>query len=350
MSLTTWTANPTLDLTTGVGQRSMTATFRLVNGVTGQKLGTLTPLRNAKLTHDTANVIKRTLNLDLGVSDTTAINEITDRIDVSVTLGGQEWPLGRYVFTARTDAESTGGDRATCTLQDQMFIIDQETSEGVSGRGKPVGEVIEKVLAGFDLDTVVEASDFTSAQTWPAGTRRGQILTDLATAGGYFSPWFDNDNRLRFMPAFNPADVVPGFDLDAGDAVMREGITSTNDFLSAPNRFMVVSNAASDFSQPVFGTADVPVTAPHSIANRGFVIQQTVDAQVSTPLQAVRMAQTLAYTQQVLQYTNLVTALDPRHDSYDVVWWQEQRWLETAWSMDLTAGGSMTHTFTRAYT
>lgn len=349
MSFTTWGTDPNLDLTTGIGQRSLTVTFNLVNGLTDMNLGPLTPIRNATLNHDTANVVKRTLNLSLGVEDTARINAVTDRVDVAVEVNGVSYPLGRYVFTARTDAESTGGDMARLALQDQMFIIDQETSVGISGRGKPVGEVITAVLADFDLDVVIETSDFTSAQTWPAGTRRGRILADLAETGGYFSPWFDNDNKLRFVRAFNPATRIPDFDLDIGNTVFRDGITFTNDFLSAPNRFMVVSNASRNTDQPVFGSADVPVTAPHSVANRGFVIQQTIDAQVSTPLQATAMAQSLAYSQQILQYTNLTTALDPRHDSYDVIFWQGELWLETAWSMDLTSGGGMTHTFTRAY-
>lgn len=349
MTFTTLPINPTLDLTTGVGQRQMTATFRLVNGVSGMNLGTLTPVRNATLTHDTANVTKRTLAMDLGVADTRAINPITDRVDVAVTIGGVSYPLGRYMFTADTRGESLAGDMARCQLQDIMFSIDQETSTGISGRGKPVGQVITNVLAGFDLDVVVENSDFTSAQTWPAGTRRGQILTDLALTGGYFSPWFDNSNRLRFVTAFNPGRQVPQFDLDEGNQVIREGVTFTSDLLSAPNRFMVVSNASTTSDQPIYGSADVPITAPHSVPNRGFVIQQTVDAQVTTISQAVKMAQSLAYSQQILQYTNLSTAPDPRHDSYDVVRWDGELWLETAWSLSLTAGGTMTHTFTRAF-
>jgi hypothetical protein len=350
MTYTTLPIDPILDLTTGVGQRQFTATFKLVNGVSGMNLGTLTPLRNATLTHDTANVTKRTLSLNLGVADSRAINPITDRIDVTVTINRVNYPLGRYMFTASTEEESLAGDMARCQLQDIMFSIDQETDVGISGRGKPVGSVISTVLASFDLDVVIENSDFTSAQTWPAGTRRGQILNDLALTGGYFSPWFDNLNRLRFVSAFNPADQVPQFDLDEGNQVIRDGVTRTSDLLSAPNRFMVVSNSSSSSDQPVYGLADVPITAPHSVQNRGFVIQQTVDAQVSTIPQATKMAQSLAYSQQILQYTNLSTIPDPRHDSYDVVQWQRELWLETAWSMSLSAGGTMTHTFTRAYT
>lgn len=349
MTFTTLEITPALDLTTGVGQRSMTATFKLVNGATGMNLGTLTPLRSATLTHDTANITKRTLSLDLGVTDTRAINPITDRIDVTVVIGGVTYPLGRYMFTAATEQQSLAGDMVKCQLQDIMFSIDQETDTGISGRGKSVATVITNVLAAFDLDVVIENTDFTSAQAWPAGTRRGQILNDLAITGGYFSPWFDNTNRLRFLSSFNPADQVPQFDFDEGNQVFREAVSFTSDYLSAPNRFMVVSNASSSSDQPIYGSADVPITAPHSVPNRGFVIQQTVDAQVSTTLQATKMAQSLAYSQQILQYTNLSTAPDPRHDSYDVVLWQGELWLETAWSMSLTAGGSMTHTFTRAY-
>jgi hypothetical protein len=59
------------------------------------------------------------------VEDSSAINPITDRIDVSMIVEGlDEFPLGRYMFTDSLQQVSTGatGQRA---VVDEMFIINQ---------------------------------------------------------------------------------------------------------------------------------------------------------------------------------------------------------------------------------
>ena len=51
----------------------------------------------------------------------------------------------------------------------------------------------------------------------------------------------------------------------------------------------------------------------------------------------------------MFETVSVTTALDPRHDSYDVIRWQGENWLETAWSMDLAEGGNMTHQLRKSY-
>lgn len=350
MTLTIQAVNPALDLVTGIGQRSATFTFSLVNAVSGLNMGTLTPLRGATLTHSTDSVIKRRLNMSLGVVDTAAINPLTDRVDVAMLLGDVAYPLGRYMFTSDTRQRYTSGSLGSQALSDEMFLIDQEIEAGINGRTLAVTTVISNILAPFDVDVDIEGSDYTSAQSWGPGARRGQILDALALTGDFFSPWFGNDGRLHFIRAFDPALRVPDFDFDTGNRVLRESIVETSDLLTAPNRIVVISNSSSTPEQVVSGTSDIPVTAPHSVPNRGFVIPKIVDYQVSTPSQATAIARTLALSESVLEYVNLATPPDPRHDSYDVIQWQGKLWLETGWSMKLVEGGRMSHVLRRAYT
>lgn len=349
MTLTTQPLNAALDLTDGYGQRSASFRFELVNGATGGPLGEVTPLRTGTLSHDVNRTTKRSLSLSLGVADTAAINPITDRLDVSMMVGDDLYPLGRYVFTDVTAQRYTSGRLGSVALTDEMYVVDQEVETGVDARGRSVISVFEEILAPFPFEYEIEASDFTSAESWTAGQRRGSILTALSTTGGYFTPWFSSDGKIKFIRSFDPATQVPAFDLDSGHQVQRAGIVETNDLLSAPNRFVVVSNATEDGQVPVFGSADIPFTAPHSIANRGFVIPQVVDLQVTSPAQATAVARLLAIRNSPLEYVNLTTAVDPRHDSYDVIFWDNQLWLEVAWSMGLGDGSTMTHTLQKAY-
>jgi hypothetical protein len=111
-----------------------------------------------------------------------------------------------------------------------------------------------------------------------------------------------------------------------------------------------VSNASSNPETVTVGTADVPANAPHSIPNRGFVIPLVQDLQLSDSTQATAVAQGLAQRFTVFERVGLTTPPDPRHDSYNVIRWQGENWLELAWTMPLVEGGGMSHLFRKAYT
>lgn len=348
-TLTTLPPHPILDLDAGIGQRSCTFRFNLVNGVTGQNLGQISPVRAASLTHDTTRTIKRQLTFPVGVEDMAAINTVTDRVLVTMILSNsEEWPLGRYMFVDASRLIFTSGRLGAMALSDEMFLVDQEIEAGINGVNSSVQVVLAMALTGLPVTVEVEASPFTSAEAWGVGTNRGSILEALSISGDWFSPWFGNDTKLHFVRTFNPATRIPDFNFDSGFRVMRDQIIETDDLLTAPNRFVVIGNVGQG-DQPIVGVADVPVNAPHSIQNRGFVIASTSTLQLTSTAQAGSVAQGLANRQTVFERVNLTTPPDPRHDSYNVIKWQGELWLELAWSMALTEGGDMNHMLRKSY-
>lgn len=349
--LTTLPHDPLLDLDPWVGQRQCTFRFNLSNRLTGENLGEIHPIRGASLTHDTTRTIKRQLSLGLGKADTAAINAITDMVDVFMVFpNGQEYPLGQYMFTDESRQVFTSGKLGQVALNDLMFLVDQPIILGIDGVGAGVSDVVQDVLDGLPITYTLEASPFISANSWGIGATRGQILEALSIAGDWFSPWFGNDGQLHFIRTFFPSRQIPAFDFDAGNKVIREPILETDDLLTAPNTFIVISNASENPSAETVGIATVPVTAPHSVPNRGFVIAQVENLQLSDLAQAQAVAQGLAIRQNVFERVSLTTAPDPRHDSYDVVKWQGELWLELAWSMALVEGGTMNHLLRKSYT
>jgi hypothetical protein len=345
--------NPLLSMLPYVGQRSATFRFLLVDGPTGQNLGELHPLRGspATLTHDTTRTIKRDLSLSLGVEDSARINVIRDRVAVSMILGGVSYPLGRFLFADDTGNKKSSGTLRTEKLIDEMFVIDQKMERGFAALGT-VDNAITTLLAeipGLVID--MEASGLSATGSWPAGTSRAKVLGDLCTQGGFFSPWFNNNNVLRIVRSFDPADRLPTFDFDAGNSVIRDTIAESNDLLDAPNKFVVVSNASTGVNATVaaVGTYLVPNSAPHSIANRGFTIPDVRDIQLTSANQAQIVAETIGITNTVFERTQLATAPDPRHDSYDVIQWDGEKWLELQWSMTLLEGAPMQHVMRKTY-
>lgn len=342
--------DPLLDLAPWVGQRQCTFRFDLTDGVTGENLGQVHPLRGATLTHDTTRTIKRQLSLQFDRVDTEAVNTLRDRVSVFMVFpNGQEYPLGKYMFTDSTRQVFTTGKLGQMALNDEMFLVDQQIDAGFNAFGNGVTTAITDILDPLPVTLTIEASPFLSSQAWGIGTGRGSMLESLAVTGDYFSPWFGNDTRLHFIRSFDPAVKIPELDWDAGNQVLRAGITETDDLLTAPNKFIVISNTSTDFTSPVVGIASVPPTAPHSFTNRGFEILQQEDLQLTDLDQAQAVANNLANRQTIFERVSLTTAPDPRHDSYNVIRWQGDLWLELAWSMALTEGGGMNHLLRKAY-
>lgn len=368
--LTNFPYDPLLDLAPWVGQRQCTYRFNLINGTSGENKGEIHPIRGgASLSHDTGRTIKRQLSLGLGVVDTALVDPVQDRVIVTMVFpNGQEYPLGRYMFTAESDQIFTSGELSNVVLNDEMYLVDQAITQGFDGSttslssANPAATSPASSPAGFSITSTVialfsdlpvkikiAASPFTSTQSWGIGTRRGSIVESLALTGDFFSPWFGSDTYMHWIRAFNPATQIPDFDWDAGNQVMRPSIVRTSNILNAANRFVVISNNPSDKKEPTFAVVNVPINAPHSFEKRGFVIADVRDVSAVTTAQCAAIAQNLSQRQMIFETTNLTTPPDPRHDSYNVIKWQGDLWLELAWTMALTEGQPMTHVLRRSY-
>lgn len=356
--LTNFPPDPVLDLEPWVGQRQASYRFDLSNGVTGEKLGTITPLRDATLSHDTSRTIKRQLSLSLGVVDTAEVNTLTDRVTVFMTFpSGAEYPLGRFMFSdasrqvssAGIPAPHTAGGLGNMTLNDEMFMVDQEIEKGINGAGKNVANLIKQLLESFSLTLEIQPTPFLSGSAWSAGTTRGSILETLSITGDYFSPWFGNDGAFHCIRIFDPFGLIPDFDFDTNNKVIRDPIVETDDLLTAPNVYIVISNGGSDPSTEVVGRSEIPPSAPHSKAQRGFSLPQVLDFQLQDNEQADAVARAVMTRSTVFERVTLTTPPDPRHDSYNIIRWRNDNWLELAWSLTLTPGGAMSHVLRKTY-
>lgn len=348
--------NAKLDLPDYVGQRSATFRFDIVDAVTGYRRA-LHPISDSAPTirHNTSDTIKRRLSgLLLGVADTAVFNSISSRLEPFMLVGGEEFALGRYVPSDWPRFLSTGGTMSSASFFDEGFIVDQQITTAFGPLGVSVEIVsfmLDRFLARYPVQFTIEPTDFSSRGSWGAGTRGGFIIEQLALDGDYFSPWFDNSSIMRFIRSFDPATVIPTFDFDVGNRVFRENITESDNLIDAPNRFIVIGNGAASIEiGEIVGAADVPNSAPHSIANRGFVIPDVSTRQIESGPQATAIAQNLVQRQTLVEQVDLYTAPDPRHDSYDVIRWQGVNWLEIGWSLTCREGAPMQHTLRKTYT
>lgn len=348
--LTTEPWAPPLAIDNTVGQLTSTVTFQVVD-VYGQNMGTVTPVRpGAAIQHDTSRTIKRQLQVALGVADMEAINPINERILPTMTIGGESWPLGRYVFTDDQAYRTTRGRLGNITLFDEMWIVDQKLTSAFSSSAAVPAAVVE-VCRGLPIPGIqVDASPFEAAGAWAPGAYRGaEVLSALATQGDYETPWMANSGYMRMIRTVRERTAIPAFDFDTARRVIRSRIVESTNLLTAPNRWTVIANSGNADTEPITATFDVPASAPHSLANRGFVIAEVLSLQLNNAAQARDIASGLAARAALVARVEVETAPDPRHDSYDVIRWQGENWVETAWTLPLDAGATMTHTLRRSF-
>ncbi len=374
-----------------LGTRRATYRFDLV-GIDGiYDSEPLHPIKESPpvLSHDTTRSIKRTLSMTLGVVDTARFDPVYHRVEPWMILGDVEYPLGRYMCADRTIAESTGGDQAPLVMTDELAQVGQQLESGFSalragnsstirGNGQNIREITLKFLAGYSLfnpfvgrgapatgtasarlqqagflrvEADIEATPYATVNGWTAGTTGTQVLEDLAVSGDYWSPWIDNHKNFRMIRTFDPLDRVPLTDWDLNNQAIRGTPVRSDDLLTAPNRFIVIGNLGYGESadHPVVGRYDVPAAAPWSFARRGFVTSQVTDIQIQDSAQAQATAQAIGRRQTVYERVQVSTPPDPRHDSYDVLIWRGERWLELAWTMTLLEGQAMQHTLRKVY-
>lgn len=361
-------STPDLDISAHIGHRRATFRFDLRDGVTNEPKGEVTPVRDSPptLSHDASQTVSRRVTpFLLSPADTARVNHLRDRVEVAMVVADRSYPLGRYAFADFTQVITAGGTWSSSTLLDEMSTIDQQLETAftastpvttASAAHETIDATIRRLLSAYTVVVVAAATPFFSSGSWPAGTQRGTVIKDLALFGDYLSPWFGNDGKMHLVRSFDPATAVLDLDWDERDVVIRGSIVLSDDLATTPNRIIIVSNdtgagesTGEDDAAPIFGTYDIPVASPHSVVNRGFVVPDVRELQVTSSAQATALAANIGRRSRALQRAELTTPPDPRHDSYNVIRWQGSNWMELSWSLPLVEGGEMQHVLQRSY-
>lgn len=304
----------------------------------------------------TANTSRRLRGLRLLPDEATDVNTIRDRLRVYMVLqNGAEYRLGTFLWADANRPRRSWGDQHDAELVDFTYILDQQVTQAYGfGAGSNIGYILIFLFmrAGFELDQFADlgrASDITltDPMSWQPGVRWLQMFTDLGDIVGFAPPWFDRDGRMHHNhppdPEINMA-TVPAY--EDGTRVLADSIVYSDDLIAAPNDFAVFDSGTDRLT---IGRYQVPASAPHSFANRGFRIGLTESVQgLVSQAQGDQSAEALSRSRgRAFEWLSFSSFADPRHDTWDVVPAFAARWLETNWKLELRSGGLMTHTMKR---
>ena len=280
------------------------------------------------------------------------LDTLTMRIAPYWLLGtGEEYELGKFLFGDDSATVWSWGSPRELMGVDQMVLLDHDLDAAV---GYPAGTIIsDALIEQADLENIgaprrnIEVTR--QALSEPIGfapgrdTRR-RVVESLCALAGYLPPYFSNAGLLTCISAPDLAAASPAFKYGYGvGAVIDGSIVTSNDLLNAPNRYIVIDSAARD--TPITGTFDVPDAAPHSYANTHRRITRTVTLQALGDVAAANAAAAAVYQSESATYSWLQfsTPIDPRHDTFDVISFDNVNYRQLQWSIECVAGGRMEH-------
>lgn len=344
-----------LDLPASQGQRSASFTFTPFETISGRVLDDVHPISGhaPTLEHDATRTIKRRLSgLVFGVEDSERLDPLAHSLRVAMKIGGATFPLGSYLFADPPYLRTSAGRMLTASCVDRGLVLSEELAETFSvSKGGNIATALRAFaeVCGI-IDYQVDGTSATAgtALTWPAGTAKAKVFSELAATGAYLEPWFTSLDVLRIKAVFDPAAVPFTFDYDDGP-IYVDTITESNDLLTAPNRFKVIDNGASG-GAAIVGIYDVPPSAPHSHLNLGrYVVRSEQRQGLLSTTQANEAARALGIQSAVAETYEFSVPPDPRHESFDVSRYRGANWLELSWSMTLAEGAPMRIKATKAF-
>jgi hypothetical protein len=354
------TADEILDLVEGgVHQRTDKLRFDLMD-IAGGVIGELHPdLEDTpRMTNDTSRSVFRTVDqLMLPASEHTHINGVQDRVQVWMILqDGTEYSLGKFLWGDDTHPVREWGHEHHSVLVDYLHPL--TTPRGRTSGSKVGQNIVQRaidharlVVSADDIDAVSSPATLSAPLAWTPDDTIQTIVNDHLTLAGYHSIYYDRNGRLQMRPV--PADISsepPDLTYTDGGRVERDSIVWANDLLQAPNEFVVWESSGE--GPPRVGRYAIPSSAPHSAQNRGFVWRRVESMQgLSDQGAADRAAQALAVTDRkaTFEWRTWTSSADPRHDTYDIIDFYGDHFLEVRWTLDLVPGGKMTHQARRVY-
>jgi hypothetical protein len=324
--------------------------------------------------NDLADDVKRTGEFVVLPNDV-SINYLKDRLRVYASLllpdgTWKSWVLGTFLMSTTSGKRGYVGRPTAVTGYDEALVLHEDR---IASRYHVAGGVnyrtaINTILtdAGF-TQKAIEATSLTlpgKGEEWKPGTSRLQIVNDLLDAIGYRSLVFDPCGVPTSGEWQSPKQTSPvwTYAVDA-ESVLRTEPETNIDLHGVPNRWVAfVSEPDRPLLRSVVTNNDP--ASPTSTVSRGRTITEVLNAPSKMPKkhkketrkhhrhasQAVLdayVARVAERAQNTYEQVSFDTGLMPFHMSGDVFLlnWGEGnvRYRETEWSMDLTAGGTMTH-------
>lgn len=290
--------------------------------------------------------------------DNPEVDWLSDELQPILEIDGVETPLGIFLPATKVEEENSTEKYIHVEAYDRCWKVRDNRTERMlylpANRNYVTAVTSLLVDCGISIVLARPTSETlpTARQDWPIGTSYLDIINELLAEINYKPLWFNNQGVAMIEPVATPtADQIQHiFDNDNISSLMLPSITKTSDIYSAPNVFLCVCASADRTSTLTATAVNSNPQSPLSTIRRGRRIVEVVNVDnIASQAALNAYANRLLFDSMVSdEIINVQTALLPGFGVNDVVALHYDDTVaicvESAWSMSLEAGGTMTHT------
>lgn len=329
-------------------------------------------VRSGSIDYGVFNEIRRTAKFTIKEQAAVNIDYMSDRIRPVMVLGmpalpkktGREakpkseieFPLGIFMLSSPVRNHTDDGITQDVEAYDLSKILHDDSADDMYTvrAGTNYKQAIIEVLRSAGITEYnIEDTDKVVAKDWQweIGTPKIKIANDLCSSVNFIPVIVDVNGVCTtytyLLPQARPVDYI--YD-DSELSIIMKGVSEELDTFSIPNKWIVVRTNSEEEPLRSIYVNDNP-NSPTSTVNRGRVITdyreiENISDQATLDAHTKRVADN---SSQIYGKSKFSTALMPMHDYHDVIDFRYSRlgindkFTETAWSMQLEAGGAMTH-------
>lgn len=313
----------------------------------GANVRQFTPQANGTYSFDLNRDVPKAISGIVVPPDQWAVVDVRlDQLRCIMSIDAIDYPFGYFAFSelARqknvvVDEAGVTSDLITTSLADRCLLLVRNTGRAETlNPGFDPSDEMQRILndSGVPYSVAASANLAVNGITWSGDTTDLAKVRELGTLAGHRPLWADNNGVVRSVASqVVDTEIIPLDSLQPTES----SIAIVEKFLTAPNRVIVSDNGAA--AAAIRGQWDAPASAPHSEANRGYVLTRVEELQgLGSGAHAQNVAATLgeAYTARSLSARIVPT---PVLDGPQVVSYDGANWLVTGWSVDLSPGSTM---------
>lgn len=365
------------------GSRFLMFRYDLLD-VNENKIRELRNVVSGSISMNALSTIKRTARFRIKEDPNEPINFMNNRIQpwamfklpdkfvqnadgTRVLLEGKwiEYPLGVYLLSSPKKTEVGKEVYRDIEAYDGIVILEEDKfiDRYTVRAGTKYTQAIIDILQGAGITKYnIGTSDkvLTSDIEYEPGTEKTKPISDFLTAINFTALYVDEYGYFTAQPYVSPSDRDPDYRyVEDQFSVVQNGVEEELDLYSVPNSWVAVYTSVDSTSQNTIALTstytNTNADSPTSTVSRGRTIvdyrkvnemadQAALDAYV----------QRIAFeASQIFGKVTFETAIMPFHGFQNVLYLENEtlgisgKYAETAWSFDLKAGATMSHSVRR---
>lgn len=284
------------------------------------------------------------------------VDWLTDEIEPVLIIDGAEHPLGIYAVATKNDAENATTKSVNIEAYDRCWRLrDTKTEERMYfAASKPYQAAIEEMLAacGIALYQFTPTSETLGvSREWEIGTSYLTIVNELLAEINYGQIYFNSEGVaiIQPEPEISAENITHTLDSSNVNSLLLPEIEREMDIYNTPNVFIAICSSA-DRASPLVATAinDNP-QSPLSTMRRGRRIVNVERVNNIASQSALQEYVNIKRSKSMMagELVTVSTGLLPGFSAQEVVGLIYGDYMgicrEKGWTMELQAGGTMTH-------